>query len=278
MLKQKIILYPCDYFNHSIADDIFEQERQIAESVGFETALFDFDTFELIGTRRTNPFSKNTQVVYRGWHVSVDVYKNKLYPLLCELGQPLVSPCDYACMHTTDNYITYIQDIMLPSVSLSYNELIEAPEKLLDIASVLSGSLFVKDGVKSVYGHTRIDFVKYDKRELEVGMREIEYIKESRGRDFTGTLIFKPFVNIDEQFRAFIINGQLGIALAHDSQWSGVIPDSLPLDLPSPFYTVDMGHNAESEEWFVVECGDGQVSDIDESKTNIVNLYKKLAE
>lgn len=69
--------------------------------------------------------------------------------------------------------------------------------------------------------------------------------------------------DISEQVRLFIWYGQLVLATAHDGTWLGGIPDisSIPMDLPSIFYTIDYALSSTTGEWFIVECGDGQVSD-----------------
>lgn len=252
-----IFLYPCDYFEKHRADDMFEMERQIVEEMSAPYVLFDFDTFEFTSPLPYEDEASERIAVYRGWQVSPQQYADNILPLLCRIGIPLTDEQQYAACHTADGYLPLVGDLMLPSVEIDYASAMEDNDALECIAEQLETyDAFVKDGVKSVYGLNCIDLS--DKG----GTRDIfQSIVDSRDEMFSGTFVLKPWVEISEQARFFVLDGQIVLGVPHDGVWNGEYPDMISTSLPSRFYTVDMGRNKATGEWFVVECGDGQVSD-----------------
>lgn len=273
-----IFVYPADYFDSSIADGFFEEERQLALQFGAQTVCVNFDDIRL-NTATFKPAIDNIKqlqqenhiVVYRGWQMLPQRYQNELYPLMQELGTPLTTPQQYETMHDTKNYEPYVRDLMPGSISMSADEAYE-DNKFLDALFMLGDEVYVKDSIKSVPNCNYInkDMLTNDIREV------LENIKQSRGNDFSGTFVFKKWVDFIEQVRVFVIDGNIAACVAHDGVWSGALPYNIPCDLPSNYYTVDMGLSSDGN-WYVVECGDGQVSECEEYD-NQVAMYHRLLE
>lgn len=261
-----IFVYPADYFDAARADDLFEIERQIATQRYQDVVLFDFDSGKPI--HGTTSMNSSDCVIYRGWQMPPEKYREVLYPLMQEYGRPLVSLDAYENGSLATRYAEYIGAYMLPCISVPYCDIDE--NVLLSVFAELDADkLFVKDDMKSVMNQTAI--YKERIREAE---ELISNIQESRGYNFTGNIIFKPWVNINNQVRAFIYNGKPILLVPHDGIWDGTVPPHIPCNVPSPFYTLDMGQIADGT-WVVVECGDGQVSDIG-TEIEIEILYDKL--
>lgn len=276
-----LILYAADYFDHSRADDIFEHERQIAREMGFATALFDFDSGQLFsvdgGGELDLPLFEERKSLYRGWQSSSpSFYDDTVLSLLSELGSPVTSSEAYECLRSSEMYGEYVGHLMPRTINLSFDEAMDE-ENLRDALSELGGVAFVKDYVKSVRGLRRIELDEDGNvfRALDVLHRIAEY----RGNAFAGGFCLKQWCEFDEQVRVFVISHEVGLCCEHDCAWGGGLPADIlsqVLYLPSEFYTVDLGHDSLSGNWFVVECGDGQESDCG-SIEKMQEMYKKLS-
>lgn len=274
-----IFLYPSDYFDPKRADDLFEAERKVALTLGHGVVLFDFDSgkqTDLVLPTSYVPKSSGLwrhDVLYRGWQMPPERYEEMLYPLMLSYGDPVTSPEQYALLHSSEGYAPHVRDLMPASMSLSYNDVQDA--SIIDeVFDTLGEMVFVKDYVKSVYGMSRI--CRRANETWRAAVRStLEGIHKARGADFAGGYTFKELVDFSEQVRLFVWRGEVIVACAHDGQWSGEVPDNVPTDLPSPFYTVDMAYSPTKGSWLVVECGDGQVSEC-EGIVEIEQMYAAL--
>lgn len=264
-----IFLYPCDYFDHVQADDLFDAEKEAALHMQQGVVLFDFDAGNVV--YENVPPDAGQGVMYRGWQVPCERYATELYPLMGRYGSPLVSPDAYADASLAARYMRYVGDHMLPCISMPYDEIDE--KALQDVFFELgTDKVFVKDDMKSVLGHTVID--KYG----TIGERAavLSAIREQRGQDFTDSIVFKPWAPISNQVRVFVWNGEPILFAPHDGEWNGEHPSHVPCNVPSPFYVIDMGQTDDGT-WIVVECGDGQVSDIG-TTAEMESLYAEIVQ
>lgn len=274
-----IILYPCDYFDHSIADDMFETERQIAIEMGFDVALFDYDSGRLlsVSSEIDDEFDceekKNRYAIYRGWHSSSPgFYDDVVCPLLANLGTPLTSPDEYDLARDYERYEPYLRPLLPPSITENGDEAMH-DDFISSVFDELGSPVFVKDSVKSVYGLNRIGAEQSDDEIIAF----LEDIRDSRGSSFSGYYTFKKWREYSEQVRFFVLDGKVVTAVAHGGEWSGTVSEKIPTDLPCRFYTVDMGYDSISKKWDVVECGDGQESDCEE-RFAMTDMYMALSQ
>lgn len=170
-----IFVYPVDPMNKTKADWIYEDERKYAESLGAGVVLIDFDSMQVVsencntqiaGENFASGIGDDSQfVLYRGWMVSPERYENELFPVLCRYGHPVTDPDQYARMHSAENYERLVGHLMCRSETISYEDAMNASmsanengvSDLETIIAQLGGKVFVKDYVKSVYGHTVLE-------------------------------------------------------------------------------------------------------------------------
>lgn len=267
------ILYPADYFDNAKADDTFEAERQIALDMGFQVATYDFDDGK-VRSRIPSGAERASVSLLRGWQApSPTYYPDVVYPLLEGLGEPLTDPEQYACLRDSERYAPLVSDLMPASENISWDEAME-PGALEGMLDAFGGRAFAKDYVKSVYG---LKMIELDDDGSADGAREVlAKIREARGDAFAGGFCIKEWCDFTEQVRVFVLDGKIVLCVEHDGVWSGKVPENVPLDLPSRFYTVDMGFDSTSGRWLVVECGDAQESDCG-SEGDMRALYDAIA-
>lgn len=265
-----VFIYPADYFApKQHADDFFENERILAESFGANTVLIDYDSFAITSGSLSDDTVDSEIVVYRGWQMPPDDYENKLYPIMQRLGHPLTSPISYASLHEIDECMSHLADKMAKSVIVPYEDIYNE-SVLSNIFEELGNTVFVKDGTKSVYGLAKLELAEQGFAPV---IEHLELLAQQRGDAFTDSFVFKEWLDIEEQVRIFVVDGQAVVFVPHDGYWSGNIPDNIPTDLPSRFYTVDMGY--ANNQWYIIEWGDGQVSEC-EGTDNQQVLYNAL--
>lgn len=281
-----IIFYPADSLDATCADYFFEDERQIAKSMGIRTILIDFMTGEVLtddGEDRDRPSNgvENTcdsvsiqeVCVYRGWQMDRAQYENCVIETMNAYGVPLVSADQYETTHYASEYLPLVEGLTCKKMNIAYDDAMEE-DVLLDMFSKLGDRVFVKDYVKSVHNKTWV-CRRYNCLPVAGAKRILNEIKESRGQQFSGGYTFKEWLDIDEQVRVFVVGNKIACCIAHDCFWGGEVPTNVPTDLPSPFYVVDMAHDATRDAWYVLECGDGQVSEC-EGRDNMEKLYQAL--
>lgn len=281
-----IIFYPADSLDATRADYFFEDERQIAKSMGIRTILIDFMTGEVLtddgeGHDWAGESVENTcdsagmqeVCVYRGWQMDRAQYETCVIETMSAYGVPLVSPDQYETMHYASEYLLLVEDLTCKTMNIAYSDAMEE-DVLLDMFSKLGDRVFVKDYVKSVRNKTWV-CRRYNCLPVAGTKRILNEIKESRGHQFAGGYTFKEWLDIDEQVRVFVVGNKIACCVTHDCFWGGEVPTNVPTDLPSPFYVVDMAHDATRDAWYVLECDDGQMSEC-EGMGNVEKLYQAL--
>jgi len=300
------ILFPCDYFDHKIADEAYRSEYEIAKSLGFECLLFDYDDFletkKLNIRRNLNNEIDYDIIVYRGWMLKVDDYFF-LDGHLSDLGYNLINPTFlYETFHHFDEIYYYIKNIVdtPKTVIISFdngwnlfNPDIEfLPLNLkeqftpLNLKEQFTDYFIMKDNVKSVKGTdfpTKISTGISDEELTKL----VEKFKEYRGNLFTGEILLKQHVDLKKygettnEWRAFYFLEKVMTVSRNSNQPENcpVVPDELINNthltgLSSMFYTIDFAEK-EDGSWILIETGDGQVSGLCPNQ-NILEFYTKI--
>ena len=126
--------------------------------------------------------------------------------------------------------------------------------------------LFVKDLVKGAYDRPCM----LDRDHPDDWICEIERLKRDRGDALTEDLVFKAWVDgFHGETRFFVIDGKICCAQGHaggdgevDVSACQAVLDESGISAVSRFFTIDMALDSDGNA-FVVETGDGQVSECD---------------
>jgi hypothetical protein len=279
-----IILFPCSYSSLEEVDDDYRLEKQIAEDVGFETVLFNYDEF--IFTHKplklSNSFNESEPCIYRGWMMNVKQY-DKFYQSLLKLNLKLVNTKDnYKNAHEFINPYKILRDSTPEIMTFGLNEAVDWKR-----VKSYFGKFKIKDYVKSVKGFNFPEYFDETYSNVELDMY-LDRFKELRGELLTGGIIIKRFVPLkrdmagnNNEFRCWFYKGNL---IHYYRNTNGNASELSDLDvswvkhlpkLKSNFYTIDVAE-LRNGGWTVIETGDGQVSGYKDSDKE--NSHDSLAE
>lgn len=229
-------------------DDHFAGQRAALEGAGFSTSIVHDAVFDSGANLHGVP--RGAVVVYRGWMVNADQYRNFVTAVEGSGAVPFTSHDAYLHAHYLPNWYYHLSDLTPETVVLSEDVNLESALRQLGWPA-----FFIKDYVKSL--KTKSGSLITDPAEAE---RVVSEMKKFRGMIEGGICVrrveqFKP----DTEVRYFVRQGRpFSAAVAGD------IPDivrSVASRIDSPFFSVDVVLS-ESSELRVVEVGDGQVSDL----------------
>jgi len=302
-----IVLYPKSEFNNSITDfrkvdENFEQEYNVASTLGFDIVLFDFNHFkkykDVITDKNYSRFSTPISAIYRGWMMSIEDYSifytelSKMNIILkTNIAQYLIGhyfPYTYPYIKDYTPHITYISKEDFDTIK---------PKELKSLTNTLSSDFFIKDYVKSAKGKdNKIEIIPSDITPNKLYKKCKEFIKyRNTYGDYWGGLVFKQcLTNIKKygddinECRVFVYNNKV---VSIES--NGILKDmKLPdygfctnmvrlCNIPSSFYTMDYIEVAGfvtqfTGDWALTEVGDAQVSGLASGNTNPITLYGKL--
>lgn len=186
--------------------------------------------------RLYNPSGYTGVIIYRGWMLTVSEYKN-LYNWLNTRGIVLINtPEQYQLAHYISGWYGQLKDFTIPT-QFQYN-----PEEL-------TYPVFIKDQVKSNSGFG----LKSVARNYSEYLQCVVELTQSRN-ELEGDIVARQYTELSDEMRVFYLYG---------------IPNKIPpfpVQLESNFYTVDYAFDIKKNKWIVVECGDGQVSDLKENQ------------
>lgn len=247
------ILYPCDYFDTKKVDPDFEYERKIL-SKSFSTGV--------IGK---NDFEKGDSIIYRGWMLNSQDYNDiekALNKKHCEL---LIPFREYESNHYFEGWYSPVKSHTIESVVLTSKE-----EILKELSHLQWGTYFVKDAVKSLT--TSKKSIAKTEQEIKEILNEIE-----KYRGVERYFVLRRSIDLLEETerRYFAIKG-----IAFSSSPDEAIPDKVKeianILKERTFISIDMCMDKEGNEW-LIEIGDGQVSDLKEWKPEIfINVIKEI--
>lgn len=241
------LLYPCDPFEKKKPDEAYEEEFNAAQAAGLACSLYSAEDFEL-GEFKPRPLlTEAEEVIYRGWMLTPEGYK-QLHLAVEDKGAKMLTSADqYRLCHYLPEWYSLCEDVTPATVFLARNANFSSA-----LANLGWQAYFVKDYVKSLT--TSRGSVAKTVEEIE---EIVALIEKYRGQ-VEGGVCIREFEDLrpETEERYFVFKRK---AFARD----GVVPEIVKLiaqRIDSPFFSVDIvlsGTGAPR----LIELGDGQVSD-----------------
>jgi len=244
------IIYPDDYSNLCKPDETFELEYLCARQRGIHCLLLASEAAAMGKYQFSAPFESGSPVVWRGWMLNADEYRQLYGAVAARGGKILESPEEYISNHYItgwyDRCKAYTPETIITTADADFGRL---------VSQLQWPAYFVKDYVKSLT--TSRGSVAKDAQEVA---EILSLIAHFRGSVEGGVSLrrVEEFVNNTER-RYFSLNGRV---FSSDDQ----IPEfvyEIARCVETPFYSIDIVENTQGE-LRLVEIGDGQVSDIKE--------------
>ena len=242
---------------------------------GIETILFDHDKFVCDNKLSIQKYPEG-MVVLRGWMLS-DIQYRKLYVSLYKKGGELINnPVQYTHCHYFPNVL---QDIKKFTVDTKWwEDKLMCDELLETIHKDIDKDYIIKDFVKSEKG---TDLFRLNKDLSFDEFKKFIYdFKDARQPLFEHGYVLKEFVNIENEYRVFVLNNEIISVEQNSNQLEETCkPDDEFMNnvksriTRNKFYTIDFAQ--VDGKWIVMECGDGQVSGLS-PKQNEFEFYKNF--
>ncbi|GAA0332068.1 ATP-grasp domain-containing protein [Morganella psychrotolerans] len=244
------IIYPGNYSNPALPDDIFEEEYYFAKKQHIPCLLLHPESTVTGKYQFSGTFEPDIPVIWRGWMLNTEEYQQLHRAIALHGGTMLSSVDDYIRNHHITGWYErcreFTPETVITSADANFDEL---------ICDLQWPAYFVKDYVKSLTTNRGsiaenadeireiIKLIAHYRGEIEGGvcLRHIEYFIENTER------------------RYFILNK---IVYSADNNIPHIVYD-IADKINTPFFSVDIAENTESE-LRLIEIGDGQVSDIKE--------------
>lgn len=263
------ILFPCSYMDKNEVDEDYKVEYETAKGLGFKTLLFNYDEFIFMN----KPISFNVisfedykgNYIYRGWMMNPSQYK-KFYNTLSKKGIILINNLEeYKNTHEFVKPYKVLSQYTAETYFYGLDEKIDWKF----IRNRFDKFIF-KDYVKSVKG---LDFPEY--YDYTYSNVELDYylnrFKVLRDNLLEGGIQVKEYLNLKtdkagnkNEIRLWFYKGKCIHTSKHlnsvsifsnpSKSWINKLPK-----LKSNFYTIDVAE-LKSNDWVVIETGDGQVS------------------
>lgn len=229
-------------------DEPFAEQLDVMSQFGFSVSLVSDEVIREAKPIRSVPV--DATIVYRGWMLNADEYAKLLSAIDNAGGTPFTTLDEYLAAHHLPNWYPLIVEFT-PETRIFQLD----AELKSELAKLDWGSFFVKDYVKSL--KTSVGSIILDPAQVD---RLLEEMKHFRGEIEGGVCVrrVEPFL-ADTERRYFVINRQ---PFAPDP--SEVIPELVfrcAERIGSKFFSVDVVQRCDGELW-IVEVGDGQVSDL----------------
>jgi hypothetical protein len=295
------IIYCCDPLDTKQVDPPYEQEAEAAKALGFETALFSFETLvyenninRALG--RVPTLSEETSALYRGWMLKPEQY-HTLYTGLLGRGWRLINTLEqYQHAHYMPDSYPVIQHLTPLTIWVKVDDSLDT---IMNHLSIFEGKpVLLRDYAKSQKHYwEEACFIPSAADSTEVE-RVVRRFKELQGDDLNVGLVFREFVQLEalavhekskmplsKEFRIFWLDTEPLYAVPYweTGNYAGSAP---PLDLfqetaqriNSRFFTMDVARRTNGE-WIIIELGDGQVAGLPERSAPMdfyQNLRRKL--
>jgi len=258
-------LFPADPLNKRRIDEAFQDQAKALTDAGYGYGIVNLEDDSIFsprgGTLPQTPF-KQDKIVYRGWMLNEHEY-NQLEGLVDFYGGKLgTSKEQYYSAHYIPNWYPTLSDLTAETLTFP-NEFLNL-EELPDLLRTLGWKeYFVKDYVKSLKTAggsmihdpeqiTRVvaEMEKY-RGEIEGGIcvrKFEEYIPQTEIRFFIRDgKVYVP--KVDHNISIMMMNGQAALA------------NEVASRMVASFFSVDIAVRNDFVPR-VIECGDGQVSDL----------------
>ena len=256
-------IFPSDYFNQRKTDDFFENEVSKVLQNGLDYKVVSLS--ELFSTNHLSFDLSGQTIIYRSWMLCKEEYEKLTFLVQNVGGEMLISPKQYLLTHYLPNWYNHIKDLTAETLIFNYDDNI-----LISLSKVPWNKFFIKDYVKSL--KTSVGSIVDN---LNLIPTVIEEMKKYRGKIEGGICIrkFEEYVHGTET-RFFSIQGIPFGPNQHDLIPS--IVEECCCRIIHPFFSIDIAKMA-SNEYRVVEIGDGQVSDyVGWDLDRFVNIMKQL--
>lgn len=230
------ILYPQDYFNKRKPDESFIDETEETQKL------------LSIGTFYSKNYDVNDSVLYRGWMLSAEEY-DQISKFVNDNQLSLITNKEqYYKAHHMNNWYDRVKDITPETVFYKdINELVSNLDKLNWSA------YFIKDSVKSLT--TSRGSIATSKEDVINILKEIE---DKKGIEGVIALRKVHAFQKETEIRYFSIRGNVYAPNGYASSLAEEVAKRFS-DLP--FISIDIIKDENEKEW-LVEIGDGQVSDM----------------
>jgi hypothetical protein len=276
------ILFCSEPFQQKNIDPDWEEEYRVSQQAQNNSYFFDYDDFKQ--TRQLKiyhaPDSKEL-MIYRGWMMPVEMYKDLYDQLLTNNLQLINSPEQYQhCYYLPDSY-HHIKQHTPMSVFTDDSKLPNDTDLQSLLKDFADKPIIVKDYVKSQKHYWSEACFIPDASNLVHVKKVVSTFIDKQGDGFQGGLVFREFVKLKsvgthpqsqmpltEEYRIFILNKK---PISCCQYWrTGNYQQSELLNLEqfesvfdainSNFFTMDIA-KTQTGEWIVIELGDGQVAE-----------------
>lgn len=286
------VIYCANPLEPTQPDDLYAEESKAATQLGIQSGLINFEKLVYennpdAAVRRAKPSIELTELaVYRGWMMTPAKY-TQLFDALHRKGLDLInSPDSYKHCHYLPEWYELLANCTpkaawIAAENLGDNQLTIIMEKLQAFGS---GPIILKDYVKSAKHHWKEACFIPNASDRNHVDKVVSRFLEIRGDELEGGLVFRQFINfkaltthsksgmpLTKEFRLFVLDGKIvhWFNYWEEGNYENMVP---PLELfadrakhiKSRFFTMDIAQ-AETDEWLVVELGDGQVAGLPEN-------------
>lgn len=274
----------CDSgFSPREVDYCYQEEKEAAEAVGHDTALFSLEALRAGETEKALKYIPikplPTEAVYRGWMLKPEQYQQFYQGLQDKNIQLINNPEQYQfCHYLPENY-TAIKSFTPKTTFKQLEGKFEYKNFEEELAAFGEQAILIKDYVKSQKHYWEEACYIPDASDKIKATAVIERFVELQGEDLNEGLVFREFVPLQQltthsksgmpltkEFRLFIYKGKVGNAFEYweEGDYEQVKPDwgafeALIPTINSQFFTMDIAQTIEGE-WIIVELGDGQVA------------------
>lgn len=274
------IIYPRSYFSSMSPDEMFEEEFKVVQSLGIPIAFYDQESLSFDEFVKLSHISPEVSYIYRGWMLSEDEY-GKLERSVERKGAFLaITVEEYLRSHWLVNWFDVFKPLTFNTVEL------QDPSDRAEIEHAIQllgcDKFFVKDYVKSGSGSV----AESPDRLFSV----IENFIHEKEDSLAGRILVREFKELKSdvaELRSWWVNGKLIHVSTHpnfldkpeipvNDKFLSLVQNAV-VQLGGLFITVDFALT-ESEEWVVVEVGNGQVSGLpsDLTSTEVADMFLSL--
>ncbi len=248
-------LFPASPLNQGVIDEDFQDQAAALKNAGFETSVLT-DDMKIVGPLSDIDGDPDVRVVYRGWMMDAEGYRNYLDKLAARPVRPLTDYDEYLAAHWIPNWYPLLEGKTPETVT--FPNAVDMPERLVSFCRQQGEKLpklLIKDYVKSL--KTAGGSVVSSADEIEGVLKNME---KYRGGIEGGICLrrWEDFIPGSET-RYFVIGGRFyGQEPLFDMRAMEILV-RVARDVPSPFFSVDIAERTDGR-FRVVEIGDGQVS------------------
>lgn len=227
------IIYPADYFKTKEVDEMFQIEANAFKDAGANIFV-------------TGQAVPSGDYIYRGWML-MDTEYDELTDHLAKYGAKLLTSKEqYFAAHHMPNWYDALQDLTPETIVTSVKDLDTA------LANSNWNEFFVKDYVKSLT--TKRGSIASSTDEIKEIVNELDSKKGLIG----GVCLRKVYdFDKESEIRYFVYRGKIITPNENIPDIVNIVQSRINL----PFYSVDVINDIAGNKW-VVEIGDGQVSDL----------------